>query len=378
MSEVNLEYFDAAAGRQSPEEVARGNGRRKRKRRLLAPFLAFVVLIAGVGGGGYYGYRKVRDYVIPPDYGGTGTGQVSVQVRQGDSVAVIGARLHAASVVRSPRAFVKAAQEDIRATSLQPGFYQMRRRMSAQAALTLLLDPKSRADTRITIPEGYRAVQVFQVLSRKTGIPQRDFQRAAARAGDLGLPAYAQGNVEGYLYPATYDLDPNARAPDILKMMIARFKTVAADTDFERRAQQAGVPPHKMLVLASLAQAESGRASDMPKITRVVYNRLRQDRKLEFDSTVMYALGKYGIVASAKDLQVNSPYNTYKFKRLPPGPIANPGRHALDAAFRPADGDWVYFVTTDPAKRITKFTASYKTFLKYRKELQANLKNGGG
>jgi uncharacterized YceG family protein len=378
MSEVNLDYFDAAAGRQSPEDVARGKGRRQRKKRRLLPLLAIIVVLALVGGVGYFGYRGVRDFIIPPDYAGSGSGQVSVQVRDGDSVAIIGNRLHAAAVVKSPRAFVKAAQADVRATTLQPGFYQMRKRMSAQSALLLLLDPKSRADTRITIPEGLRSIQVFQALSRKTGIPQRDFQRAAASPGDLGLPAYAQGNVEGYLFPATYDLNPNAGPEEILKMMITRFNQVAADIDLEARAKRAEVSPHKLMVLASLAQAESGRDSDMGKVTRVVYNRMRRDMKLELDSTVMYALGKYGIVASNKDLQVNSPYNTYKYKRLPPGPIANPGRQALDAAFHPTAGDWIYFVTTDPKKRITKFTASYKTFLQYKKELQRNLGGGGG
>lgn len=389
MSELNLEFFDtptegrrdAPTGGRRPSEEEPTNDRNERReskgRKVLPILLALAILVTLVGGGGYFGYRAVRDYIVPPDYVGNGTGQVSVQVRDGDSVATIGNRLYAASVVKSPRAFVKAAQADVRATTLQPGFYRLRKRMSAQAALLLLLDPKSRADTRITIPEGYRAVQVFQALSRKTGIPERDFQRAAASPGDLGLPEYAQGNVEGYLFPATYDLDPNADAKQILKLMVDRFNQVAADIRLEERAKQLDVSPHKMLVLASLAQAESGRASDMPKVTRVVYNRLRRDMKLELDSTVMYALNKYGIVASNKDLQVNSPYNTYKYKRLPPGPIANPGRQALEAAFRPADGNWIYFVTTNPKRRITKFTASYKTFLKYKKELQRNL-NGGG
>jgi uncharacterized YceG family protein len=377
MSEVNLDYFDEMTGRDSGEGDVRRR-RKRRRRRLIASLLAFTFLIGVVGGGGYLGYRKVRDLMIPPDYAGQGTGQVSVQVRQGDSAAVIGDRLQAARVVKSSRAFVKVAKGDVRSNTLQPGFYRMRLRMSAAAAFALLLNPRSRADTRITIPEGYRTVQVFAALSKKTGIPQREFQRAAARPGDLGLPEYAQGNVEGYLYPATYDLDPNARAKDILKMMIARFNGVAADLDLERRAKRAKMSPDELVVVASLAQAEAGRAGDMPRVTRVVYNRLRRDIKLELDSTVMYALNKYGIIASAKDLQVDSPYNTYKVKRMPPGAISNPGRHALEAAFRPAAGNWIYFVTTDPKRRITKFTASYKTFLRYRKELERNLRDGGG
>jgi UPF0755 protein len=138
--------------------------------------------------------------------------------------------------------------------------------------------------------------------------------------------------------------------------------------------------PHDVVVIASLVQAESGTSGDMPKVSRVISNRLHNSQpylhKLQLDSTVMYALGKYGIVASGNDLKSTSPYNTYAFAGLPPGAISNPGEEAIKAALNPAKGPWTYFVTTDPKRHITKFTDSPAEFSKFRQELQQNLAHG--
>ena len=110
----------------------------------------------------------------------------------------------------------------------------------------------------------------------------------------------------------------------------------------------------------------------------MIYNRLAHDpqMKLQMDSTVMYGLNKYGIVASDADLGSGSPYNTYQRLGLPPGPIGNPGDHAIEAALNPTKGDWLYFVTTDPKRGITKFTNSESEFYRFRDELNRNLRGG--
>ncbi|WP_344829995.1 endolytic transglycosylase MltG, partial [Nonomuraea dietziae] len=121
--------------------------------------------------------------------------------------------------------------------------------------------------------------------------------------------------------------------------------------------------------VASLVQAEGGRDTDYPKIARVIYNRLKGGTPLQLDATVTYALGRRTLKVSLKDTKVRSPYNTYRHKGLPPGPIANPGEKALLAALHPAEGDWYWFVTTDPEHRITKFTDKESEFVRYREEL---------
>lgn len=390
MSDAELDFLRELSERQhrpvrseaSPRGGHGGRGRRRkkaRKGRRLAPILAILFLITVVGGGGYAGYSTLRGFLKPPDYSGEGSGDVTVEIRDGDSVSLMAQRLKQADVTKSVEAFTKVAQDDPAATSIQPGFYMLRRQMSAKAALALLLSPASRGG-RITIPEGKRVNDVLVLLSKRTHIPLRDLQRAARNTKALGLPAYANGQLEGFLYPFTYDPSPKATATQVLKSMVERFKKVAADIDLQARARKRHMSPHDVVTTASLIQAESGTPDDMPKVSRVIANRLHSPQlwmhRLQLDSTVMYGLGKYGIVASAADLQSPSPYNTYNHSGLPPTAITNPGELALRAALNPTAGPWVYFVTTDPARHITKFTADHNEFLRFRQELQRNTAHG--
>ena len=135
--------------------------------------------------------------------------------------------------------------------------------------------------------------------------------------------------------------------------------------------------PAEAIIVASLVQAEGGRVADYPKIARVIYNRLDANMQLQLDSTVMYALHRYGILATNQQLQVNSPYNTYQHTGLPPGPIDSPGDAAIQAALHPAKGTWLYFVTVNPKTGVTEFTSSSTTFVQLRAELEKNLGQGG-
>ena len=255
----------------------------------------------------------------------------------------------------------------------------MRLHMSAKSALALLLSPLSRTG-RFTFPEGRRSSDVLSMLAKRTHIPLKSFQRAAANPKALGLPSYAHGRVEGFLYPFTYDPSPTATATAILKSMVEQFKKAADSINLESEAKRVHRSPYEVLIIASLVQAESGTADDMPKVARVIENRLNNSQpylhKLQLDSTVMYGLGKYGIIASSADTQSTSPYNTYQRPGLPPGPICNPGEEALKATLHPKKGPWLYFVTTNPKQHVTKFTDSFAEFQQFRNELTQNLRHG--
>jgi UPF0755 protein len=228
----------------------------------------------------------------------------------------------------------------------------------------------------VTIPEGWRLSQVVAWLGAKSGIASSAYDQVLKNPALLHLPAYARGNPEGYLFPATYEVVPHETALSVLTGMVQRFDQEAVALNLPAAARQVHLSEDQVIIMASLVQAEGGRLSDYPKIARVIYNRLAQQIPLQLDSTVLYGLNTYGIVASDQQLNSSSPYNTYKYKGLTPGPIDNPGAAAIEAVLHPASGNWLYFVTVNPKTGETLFTSSLAQFEQYRAELEHNLGQG--
>jgi UPF0755 protein len=232
--------------------------------------------------------------------------------------------------------------------------------------------------TILAIKEGLRLSDILKQLSTATGKPLKEFERAARDGRALGLPAYAKGSLEGFVLPSNYEISSRLSPGEILAEMVARSNRLAEDIDLVDGARRVGRTPLEILTIASIIQAEADRKLDMPKISRVIHNRLNHKpaMRLELDSTVMYGLNKYGISASLEDLRSRSPYNTYARLGLPPGPICNPGYDAVKAALKPATGPWLWFVTTDPKKGVTKFAGSEFEFLKLKEEFDRNRRTG--
>jgi UPF0755 protein len=369
--------------RTSPGRDSGGRrGRRRRRRRnrggFLAPMLAIIVLVGGLGAGGFFGYMWLRDAVTPDDYVGPGTGEVRVEIKDGQSATDVAQTLQDQGVVKSAKAFANAVASAGQSSSLQPGEYSMRKQMSAAEAVKLL-DPDKRLRERVTIKEGLRLSDTLVKLAKETGKPLREFQQIARSGKGLGLPSYAKGKLEGYAFPATYEITPKMGPADILTAMVDRFNQTAEKDDLQGKAKALGHTSHEIMTIASIVQAESGSKQDMGKVARVIYNRLDGPpvRKLEMDSTLMYALNKYGVEASNVDLKSTSPYNTYMHPGLPPGPITNPGDDAIQAALNPTKGDWVWFVTTDTKRGITKFATTESEFLQLKAEYERNKAAGG-
>jgi UPF0755 protein len=228
----------------------------------------------------------------------------------------------------------------------------MRLQMSGQAALDMLLDPQARLLSRVTLPEGLTVQRTLAKLAEQTGRPIEELNAAAADTASLGLPAYANGSLEGFLFPATYDIEPDTAPADILRQMVARGIKAMDDLQIPEDQRL------RVLTEASIVQAEAGSVEDMGKIATVLNNRLADGMPLQLDTTVNYANGKSGITTSAQDRQNPSPYNTYLHPGLTPGPISNPGEEALRAVLKPTPGDWRYFVVVDPDTGETRFAAT--------------------
>ncbi len=332
---------------------------------LLSSIIALLIVFLG---------PRVQELVSgPPDFSGEGSSSVQIEVAPGDSIAKIGNVLKAAGVVKSVDAFTTAAAQNPDSKKIAPGFYEMRLQMGAAEAIKRLLDPQSKIVFKVTVPEGKRASDIYVLISAATGIALADLISVATDPVLLPLPEYANGNVEGFLYPATYEFPPGVTALETLTTMVAKFNAVAKQIDLIGLANSAGVTPYEALIIASLLEGE-GQPADFPKISRVVYNRLSEPMPLQFDSSVNYGLDKTDVILTTKLLNTPTPYNTYLNRGLPPTPISNPGLAALEASTNPAPGDWLFFVTVNFETNETKFTSSYSEFLKFKDELLAYCK----
>ncbi len=208
----------------------------------------------------------------------------------------------------------------------------------------------------LMIPEGRRASQVYEEVDRRLDLKPGSTLKTASTV-DLKLPEQAEGNPEGYLFPATYPIDDATEPAGLLRYMADTARKYFGADHVTAGARRNNVSVYDTVTIASIVQAEADTASDMGKVARVVYNRLLKDMPLQMDSTINYALKRSTLDTTTADTQLESPYNSYRIKGLPPTPIGNPGEEALRAAVSPTPGPWLYFVTVGPGD--TRFTDSY-------------------
>jgi UPF0755 protein len=349
----------------------RGTSSRRRNGRILA-VLVVLLLVVGLVLGGLYAVRTLfGGSDDAADYSGEGTGQVLVQIEPGDTAGDVADTLVAEDVVASRKAFFDVAAADDRSTGLQPGTYQLRRQMSAESAFELLLDPGSRVVGQVTVPEGLTVQQTLEALAAGTDIPLQQYEAAAQDVGSLGLPDYAQGQLEGFLFPATYEVEPGSTATDVLTQMVDRFEQAADTVGLVEDARELGYTPYEIVIVASLIEREVKHDDEYGQVARVVYNRLEQGIPLGIDAAVLYGVGKTaGGELTASDLAQDTPYENRRQQGLPPTPIASPGEATLRGALNPVDGDILYYVLADRDGR-SFFTNDYQEFLDQRDKSRA-------
>ncbi|MFF1303237.1 endolytic transglycosylase MltG [Streptomyces sp. NPDC058307] len=213
--------------------------------------------------------------------------------------------------------------------------------------------------TTLVIPEGWRAGQIYDAVDKALARPPGTAKKSLAKA-HLRLPAEAEGNPEGYLFPATYPLERNGRktTPEaLLSFMVDTANKKFSGAPIAAGAQRNAMNVYQAITIASIVQAEAATEADMGKVARVVFNRLERGMPLQMDSTINYALNRSTLRTTGADLRIDSPYNSYQRMGLPPTPIDNPGEAAMRAAINPTPGDWLYFVTVKPGD--TRFTNSF-------------------
>lgn len=361
------DLFDEEFGAEEPGSTATLTGRRRaareearrrraQRRRNLITFVVMVVAIALLLGGAFVLIRPLWERspdTTVTDYPGPGTGEVEVVVNPGDSGTDIGHTLVEADVVATVGAFTEAYANNPNATQIQAGRYSLRQEMAAVDAVQALLDPASRSDLTVTIPEGWRASQVYERVAVRLDVPLEDVENAASRVAEEYLPEQAEGEIEGWLFAYTYTVDPDTSPQGLLEDMVDQTVRMLQDRQIPEEEWQ------ETLTIASILELEVNNPEHWGQVARVVENRLEGcsgDGTIGMDTTYAYGLDKPAWEITRDEWQEPHPYNTRRVPGLPPTPIGSPGQPAMDAVADPPEGDWCYFVTVNPDTGETRFT----------------------
>lgn len=293
-----------------------------------------------------------------------------VAVERGKGVGGVAETLARNGVIRSALAFQFYVRWHGAGSRLRAGRYTLSGSMSlAQILQTLEQGPGHGADRlRVTIPEGFTLAQIAEALEAKGVCEAAAFEEFAAKPGawtgwDVGF-TLPKTTLEGYLYPDTYDFLPHTSPEDVARAMLLNFSRRFARPN-EQNVASTGHSLHEIVTLASLIEREAKVEADRPRIAGVLENRLKKGMKLEIDAAVLYALGHHKDRVYYKDLQVDSPYNTYRYTGLPPGPIASPGLPSLEAALHPEGNAYLYYVAQRNGRHL---------FARTRAEHEANVR----
>lgn len=332
-------------------------------RRMLLAVVLLVILGLLAAGLAFVTYQRRVDPAGPPGE------PVKLTVPMGSSTQRIGGLLASAGVITDAQVF----RYYIRLNGggpFQAGEYTLQRNMSMGEAVDKLEDGPDLKFERLTVREGLVLKQVADAVATLEGRSAEAFT-AALESGQVRSRFQPDDvtTLEGLLLPETYNVEPKDDEELILRRMVSSFDAVAEQVGIMDAQAKVGISPYEAIVVASLIERETRFDDERPMVAQVIYNRLKRKMPLGIDASIIYALGKSAdkdVRVLFKDLEIDSPYNTYKRVGLPPTPIAAPGRASLEAALAPAPSDFLYYVVTEKSGR--------HSFARTGAEHQANIR----
>jgi peptidoglycan lytic transglycosylase G len=336
-------------------------------------FLAFAVVIGGAAA--YSMYARVRE-----PYRGYDAAEAFVEIPPGAGSRAIGDRLVSAGVVRDPWTFRIALYFSRQGRHLKAGEYRFERAMTPADVIAKIARGEVYV-VNVTFPEGLTAAEMSRIFESHGLGSAAAFVEAAGKPAPIKDLDPAATDLEGYLFPETYAIPRKTDASKLVAQMVSAFER-ALTPEIRQAAAARNQSVRELVTLASIVEKETARPEERRLIAAVYANRLRIGMPLQCDPTVIYALtraGRYDGNLRKADLAFESPYNTYRYAGLPPGPIASPGRASLEAAANPADADYLYFVSrndgshefartlSDHNRNVLKYQVQYFRELRQRR-----------
>lgn len=329
--------------------------------------LIFCIVVSIIAGYSYYnsGLKAVST-------SGAATAK-EILIPKGSSVRSISKMLAEENIIRSSFVFELYCKLNNKADKIKAGKYSLNNSMGVPDIVEAIVSGKAIEDTtRFTIPEGYNLSQIVEKLS-SLGIVSAENIQAALSAEKYNYSFISQipdreNKLEGYLFPDTYEIYRNAKAEDIINKLLGRFDKVFTE-EYRNRAKELNMTIDEVVILASIIEREAKLDSERKIISSVFHNRLKKNMLLQSCATIQYLLGEPKEVLTYEDLEIESPYNTYKYAGLPPGPIASPGLKSIEAALYPENTDYLYFFALGDGSHV--FSKTYREHInaqnKYKK-----------
>lgn len=321
--------------------------------------LLIVVLVACILFGNYK-YKEIIQHPIKTDK------DVHVTVKSGDTLYSILDDLNQNGAIKNSSVIKFYIKRNNTVSNVHVGRFFIPNNATVMELITILSTPENDEDIiKVTIPEGYDINSIAKLLEEKGIISKEKFIDSCKT---YKLPTYIaekenrRYNLEGFLFPATYNFKAGMSGNEIIKSMLDRFNSTISELGSEKPIDMKKLDD--LIIMASIVENEASDKKELDIVASVFYNRLKIDMKLQSCATVLYSLGIHKDILLNKDLEVQSPYNTYKVEGLPTGPICNPGKESIKAALFPATTNFVYFVSTNDGKHF--FTDNYKEFLKVK------------
>ena len=350
--------------------MATENKAKKKSRGKSVILILLLIIVIAAAGGGYY--LSTMNKALSP-----GSDKIIlVEVASGDTTTAIADNLEEKGVIASAQKVRLKSRLSGNDGKYKAGVYEVSPAMTAEEIMDKLISG-DQEQNRLTIPEGYTLDQVAEAAEKAGVCTKEEFLRETQNGQfEYRFMEYAgsgEKRLEGFLYPETYFVPKGTSAHDLVDMLLAQFDKVFTDEYYDRAAQM-GLTPRDIVTVASMIQRETLVLEEGAKVASVIYNRLADGMKLQIDATVQYALGEQKSRLSYSDLEVDSPYNTYKVEGLPAGPICQPHKSAIEAALWPEETDYLFYVLKPDGSGSHNFAATDTEFAQYREEYLNSLK----